>query len=231
MFRPAQFSFRKLSVCLLLAPLFGVSVQTALAEDFNSRRWIPELRFATHYHDHCAYINAVANKIRAHWAAHGRAEKLIFSYHGVPQSYLDKGDPYHCECYKTTRLVAEALELEEAEYATTFQSRFGRQQWLKPYTDKVLQELATDGVKSVQILCPGFSADCLETIEEIDEENRRYFLDAGGERFEYIPCLNSDAEHISALAQLIDEQLAGWTSDEYANENSKALALARGAVN
>jgi ferrochelatase len=149
----------------------------------------------------------------------------------VPQSYLDKGDPYHCECYKTTRLVAEALELEEAEYATTFQSRFGRQQWLKPYTDKVLQELATEGVKSVQILCPGFSADCLETIEEIDEENRGYFLDAGGERFEYIPCLNSDAEHISALAQLIDEQLAGWTSDEHANENSKALALARGAEN
>lgn len=223
---------------LLVLPLYPqysgattASTFDALAEDFVARRWIPELRFATHYHDHPAYINAVANKIRAHWADHDRAEKLIFSYHGVPQSYLDKGDPYHCECYKTTRLVAEALELDESEYATTFQSRFGRQEWLKPYTDKTLQKLAADGVKSVQVLCPGFSADCLETIEEIDEENRDYFLEAGGERFEYIPCLNSDVEHISALSLLIDEQLAGWTTHSDAAENTKALALERGAPN
>ncbi|MEH6569857.1 MAG: ferrochelatase [Halioglobus sp.] len=223
---------------LLVLPLYPqysgattASTFDALAEDFTSRRWIPELRFATHYHDHPAYINAVANKIRAHWADHGRAEKLIFSYHGVPQSYLDMGDPYHCECYKTTRLVAEALELDESAYATTFQSRFGRQEWLKPYTDKVLQELAAQGVKSLQILCPGFSADCLETIEEIDEENRGYFLDAGGERFEYIPCLNSDVEHISALSQLIEEQLAGWATDLQPVHTTKTLALARGAPN
>ncbi|MEH6584066.1 MAG: ferrochelatase [Halioglobus sp.] len=221
---------------LLVLPLYPqysgattASTFDALAEDFTRRRRLPELRFISHYHDYPPYIQALANKVKAHWELHGRADKIIFSYHGEPQSYLDKGDPYHCECYKTTRLVAEQLALDETEYVTAFQSRFGRQEWLKPYTDHVLKALPSEGSKSVQILCPGFSADCLETLEEIDEENRDYFMAAGGERYDYIPCLNADPEHIQALSQLITDQLAGWTIGDDKPEQTRALASARGA--
>jgi ferrochelatase len=221
---------------LLVLPLYPqysgattASTFDAIADDFKARRLLPELRFIGHYHDYPLYIQALANKIKAHWDSHGRAQKMIFSYHGVPQDYLDSGDPYHCECYKTTRLVAECLDLEDTHYSTTFQSRFGRQEWLKPYTDKVLKALPGEGVKSVQILCPGFSADCLETLEEINEENREYFEEAGGERFEYIPCLNSDPEHIEALAQLITDNLHGWVNIETDPSKTSALAIAAGA--
>lgn len=221
---------------LLMLPLYPqysgattASTFDALAEDFTSRRWMPDLRFISHYHDYAPYIEALANKVRQHWEQHGQAGMLLFSYHGEPQSYLDNGDPYHCECYKTSRLVAEALGLDEGSYHTTFQSRFGRQEWLKPYTDEVLKALPAQGVKSVQVLCPGFSADCLETLEEIDEENREYFEQAGGERFDYIPCLNSDPEHIEALASLVKSQISGWSLDQSDAAVSKRLALARGA--
>jgi len=221
---------------LLVLPLYPqysaattASTFDAVGDDFKRRRLLPELRFIGHYHDNPLYIQALANKIKAHWQTHGRAQKIIFSYHGVPQDYLDKGDPYHCECYKTTRLVAELLELSEAEYSTTFQSRFGRQEWIKPYTDAVLKSLPKAGVKSVQILCPGFSADCLETIEEIDEENRAYFEEAGGERYEYIPCLNSDTDHIEALSQLISKNLHGWIDQDTNPTQTRELALAAGA--
>jgi ferrochelatase len=221
---------------LLMLPLYPqysgattASTFDALAEDFTSRRWMPDLRFISHYHDYAPYIEALANKVRQHWEQHGQADLLLFSYHGEPQSYLDNGDPYHCECYKTSRLVAEALGLDEGSYQTTFQSRFGRQEWLKPYTDQVLKALPAKGVKSVQVLCPGFSADCLETLEEIDEENREYFEQAGGERFDYIPCLNSDPEHIEALASLVKSQISGWSLDQSDAAVSKRLAVARGA--
>ena len=185
----------------------------AIAQSLTKRRAIPELRFIKNYHDFQPYIDALANKIDEHWQQHGRADKLIFSYHGIPKRYLTNGDPYHCECYKTSRLVAEKLGLNEDEYMTTFQSRFGREEWLKPYTDHTLQALPSQGVKSLQVVCPGFSSDCLETIEEIGEENRDYFLEAGGERFEYIQALNSDESHINALTQLIENNLTGWTVD------------------
>ena len=185
----------------------------AIAQSLTKRRAIPELRFIKNYHDFQPYIDALANKIDKHWQQHGRADKLIFSYHGIPKRYLTNGDPYHCECYKTSRLVAEKLGLNEDEYMTTFQSRFGREEWLKPYTDHTLQALPAQGVKSLQVVCPGFSSDCLETIEEIGEENRDYFLEAGGERFEYIEALNSDESHINALTQLIESNLSGWTLD------------------
>ena len=185
----------------------------AIAQSLTKRRAIPELRFIKNYHDFQPYIDALANKIDDHWQQHGRADKLIFSYHGIPKRYLTNGDPYHCECYKTSRLVAEKLGLNEDEYMTTFQSRFGREEWLKPYTDHTLQALPSQGVKSLQVVCPGFSSDCLETIEEIGEENRDYFLEAGGERFEYIQALNSDESHINALTQLIENNLTGWTVD------------------
>lgn len=202
---------------LLVLPLYPqysgattASTFDALAADFTRRRWLPELRFVAHYHDHEAYIRAVADSIRAYRAEHGAADKLLFSYHGVPQSYLDEGDPYHCECLKTSRLVAQELELAESDYLVTFQSRFGRQEWLKPYTDKTLESLPAQGVKSVQVVCPGFSADCLETLEEIGVENRDYFLAAGGKEYSYIPCLNDSPEHIAALASIVTEQLSGW---------------------
>jgi ferrochelatase len=202
---------------LLVLPLYPQysgattgSTFDALAADFTRRRWIPELRFVSHYHDHAAYIRALADSIKTYRMEHGSADRLLFSYHGVPQSYLDEGDPYHCECLKTSRLVAEELGLQEADYQTTFQSRFGRQEWLKPYTDITLKGLPEQRVKSVQIVCPGFAADCLETLEEVAVENRDYFLAAGGERYEYIPCLNSTPDHISALANIAADHLSGW---------------------
>jgi ferrochelatase len=182
----------------------------AVAQDFLKRRWLPELRFVNQYVDHQPYINCIANSIKAHWETHGRADKILFSYHGIPKRYLTNGDPYHCQCHKTTRLVAEALGLKDDDYMTTFQSRFGREEWLKPYTDDTLKGLPSKGTKSVQMICPGFSADCLETIEEIGEENREYFMENGGERYEYIPSLNSDDAHLDMLFELLEQHMQGW---------------------
>jgi ferrochelatase len=202
---------------LLVLPLYpqysgstSASTFDELAKNFMRRRWLPDLRFISHYPDHPAFIHAAAEKIRQHWQQHGQADKLILSYHGVPKRYLLNGDPYHCECYKTSRLIAEQLGLSKDQYLTTFQSRFGREEWLKPYTDDTLKALPAQGVKSVQVFCPGFAADCLETIEEIGEENKEYFLHAGGERYEYITALNAEPLHIAALCQLIQQNLQGW---------------------
>jgi ferrochelatase len=209
----ARQGVRKL-VVLPLYPQYSASTTAstfdAIAEDFTQRRWLPDLRFISHYHDRPAYIDAVAAKIEKHWQVHERAQLLMFSFHGVPQSYLDNGDPYHCECHKSARLIAERLGLGIDEYKVVFQSRFGREEWLRPYCDETLKTLPGEGVKSVQMVCPGFSSDCLETIEEIGVENRDYFLNAGGERYEYIPALNDDAEHITMLTDLIRENMQGW---------------------
>lgn len=204
---------RKL-VVLPLYPQYCASTTAstfdAVAASFAKKRLIPELRFINHYHDFSPYIEAVANKIRQHWEVNGRADKLIFTYHGIPKRYLTNGDPYHCECYKTSRLLAENLGLTKDEYMVTFQSRFGREEWLQPYTDKTLMALPEQGVKSVQLVCPGFSADCLETIEEIGIENRDYFTEAGGERYEYIDALNADTSHIDMMSELLEQHLQGW---------------------
>tara|TARA_R110002072_G_scaffold1780_11_gene14910 strand:- start:56798 stop:57874 length:1077 start_codon:yes stop_codon:yes gene_type:complete len=206
---------------LLLLPLYpqysastSASTFDAVAADFTQRRWLPDLRFISHYHDRPAYIDAVAEKIERHWQDQGRAQLLLFSFHGIPQSYLEKGDPYFCECHKSARLIAERLKLAEDKYKVVFQSRFGREAWLQPYCDETLKQLPGEGVKSVQVVCPGFSADCLETIEEIGIENRDYFLNAGGERYEYIAALNDDPEHINMLTDLISENLQGWSCEE-----------------
>ncbi len=221
---------------LLVLPLYPqysgattASTFDAIAADFTRRRWLPELRFVAQYHDHPAYIEALARSIRGHWEQHGQADKLIFSYHGEPQRYLDQGDPYHCQCHKTSRLLAQALELDDSQYQTCFQSRFGREPWLQPYTDKVLEALPGSGIKSVQVICPGFAADCLETLEEIDMENRDLFLAAGGERFEYIPCLNAAPDHIEALGTLILENLQGWLPLASDPAATRALATKLGA--
>lgn len=202
---------------LLMLPLYPQycgattgSTFDALAADFTRRRALPQLRFVTEYHQHPAYINALAESVRAHRAAHGEVDRLIFSYHGVPQRYRDEGDPYYRQCLATSAAVALELGLDESSCLTTFQSRFGREPWLQPYTDETLKALPAQGVRSVQIICPGFAADCLETLEEIGVENREYFMAAGGEQFQYIPCLNSCALHIEALASIAGTELAGW---------------------
>ena len=202
---------------LLVLPLYPqfsstttASVFDAIAKAMQRWRWIPELRYITHYHDHPLYIEALANSIRQHWQENPPAEKLLFSFHGIPKRYFDEGDPYYCHCQKTARLVAEKLELADNRWQVVFQSRFGREEWLKPYCDETLKALPGQGVKSVDLVCPGFSADCLETLEEIDEENREYFLHAGGEQFSYIPALNDNEDHIKALCDVIIGHLKGW---------------------
>jgi len=200
-----------------------------LSETLCKQRRVPDLRWIASYHDHPDYIAAITNSIRSHRARHGDADKLVFSYHGMPERYLQNGDPYHCQCHKTTRLVAEALQLSQDQYMTTFQSRFGREEWLKPYTDETLGGLPEKGVKSLQVICPGFSADCLETIEEIGEENRDIFLEAGGERYEYIPCLNAQPDHVALLADLIAGELKDWTTTGRDSEQTRRLARALGA--
>lgn len=222
-----QQGVRKLIV-LPLYPQYSASTSAstfdAVAADFTKRRWLPDFRFISHYHDYPPYIEAMANHIEGYWAEHGRNDKLVLSYHGVPLKYLLKGDPYHCECHKTSRLLAERLGLSPDDYLTTFQSRFGREEWLKPYTDETLKALPGQGTRSIDVFCPGFSADCLETIEEINEENREYFMEAGGQGFNYIPCLNATPGHIQALVQLIEDNLKGWNLPENTPEQLDARA-------
>lgn len=182
----------------------------AISQDFKARRWIPELRFISSYHDHPLYIKAMAEKIKDFWADKGQADKLILSFHGVPKRYLELGDPYYCHCQATSRLLIDALGIDANKVITTFQSRFGKAEWLKPYTDHTLKALPGEGVNSVQVFCPGFSSDCLETLEEIAVENRDYFIEAGGQAYQYIPALNSDKKHIDLLETIINSNLQGW---------------------
>ena len=180
----------------------------AIAKTFTQMRWVPELQFINGYHKSEGYIQAICTTIKRHIDAHGQPDKLVFSYHGTPERYLKNGDPYHCFCHQTTRLVREKMGFEESQVMTTFQSRFGREPWLQPYTDKTLEQLPDDGVKHVAVICPGFSSDCLETIEEINMEGRESFIESGGEQFHYIECLNDDPAHIDALVSILEKRLA-----------------------
>jgi ferrochelatase len=182
----------------------------AVTSELQNWRWIPELRFINHYHDFNGYISSLEQSVRDYWQEHGKADKLIMSFHGIPKDYLLKGDPYFCECQKTARLLADKLELPEGQWQITFQSRLGAKEWLKPYTDKTLESLGKEGLKSVQVICPGFSADCLETLEEIAMENRDTFLEAGGESYQYIPCLNTKDQHIDMMHKLVEQHVQGW---------------------
>lgn len=194
-------------IILPLYPQYSASTTAstfdAVADVLKTWRNIPELHLVKHYHDTPDYIDALAESIAEHWQQTKRAEKLLFSFHGIPQAYFEAGDPYYCECHKTARLVAEKLDLDEEEWILTFQSRFGPKEWLKPYTDMTLKELAKSGIKNVDVVCPGFSADCLETLEEINMRYRETFLAAGGEKFTYIPALNDRPTHINALTNII----------------------------
>ncbi len=202
---------------LLVLPLYPqysatttASTFDAIAHELMSWRWIPSLRMLNQYHDHPAYIDALANSVKAFWQTAAQAEMLLISFHGLPKRYLLAGDPYHCHCQKTARLLAEKLGLNESQWQISFQSRVGREEWLKPYTDETLKALPGKGIKSVQVICPGFPTDCLETLEEINVQNRDWFIEAGGERFDYIPALNAADGHIDMLCKIIEEQCGNW---------------------
>lgn len=197
----------------VILPLYPQYSATSTAAAFDkvakfamASRDMPEIHFIKDYHDHPLYIEALVTSIERYWATHGKAERLLFSFHGIPKPYADKGDPYPEQCRTTAVLVAERLGLAAHEWAVSFQSRFGAQEWLKPYTDELLTEWGQAGV-SVQVASPAFSADCLETLEELAVENRDNFLEAGGKSYQYIPALNTDDLHIELMAKLITKHL------------------------
>jgi ferrochelatase len=209
------------------------SVIDAVGAWAQATRTVPELRFVNRYHDDRGYIQALAARVERHWREHGRGDHLVMSFHGVPERTLHLGDPYHCECRKTARLLAGRLNLSQQDHSVTFQSRFGRAKWLEPYTEPTLRELARRGTARLDVVCPGFTGDCLETLEEIAQEGRDAFLGAGGKEFRYIPCLNDSTEWIGALGALAEKHLAGWPTregeDKPALAGSRERALALGA--
>lgn len=186
------------------------SVFDAVSSRLQRTRWIPEMRFINQFCDQPAYIKALADSVRESWESNGRGDLLVTSYHGIPKRYLTSGDPYHCLCHKTSRMLAEELGIGPDKIRVVFQSRVGREEWLRPYCDETMKTLPAEGIKSIDVLCPAFSADCLETIEEISGENKEYFEENGGERFQYIPCLNDRADHISFFGDLIERHAQGW---------------------
>ena len=179
------------------------SIFDAVSTEIKSWRWVPSVKFLNSYHDNPLLIEILSKRIKKSYESQGKPDKLVFSYHSIPKKYFDSGDPYHCLCQKTSRLIAEKLSLDEKDYITAFQSRFGPSEWLKPYTSETMKSLPKEGIKSVQVVSPGFGVDNLETLQEIDIENKEYFEDAGGENFHYIPCLNDDDDHVEFLISLI----------------------------
>ena len=200
---------RKLIVIPMFPQYSGTttgSIFDEVARVLSKWRWVPSLSFVNSYHDHPEYINALADSL-SNYIKNNSPQKIIFTYHGIPKRNFDLGDPYQCYCQKTTRLVAEKLNLEDDTYITTFQSRFGPAEWLKPYTSDTMGELPLQEVKNVLVVAPAFSVDCLETIEEIDQENKEIFLKAGGEKFIYAPCLNDSSGQVNLLKAIIDKHL------------------------
>jgi protoporphyrin/coproporphyrin ferrochelatase len=225
---------------ILIVPMYPQYSGTTTASVFDAVytwaakvRRIPDLRFVNNYHDDAGYISALAARISSYWQQHGKPDKLVMSFHGVPERTLQLGDTYHCECYKTARLVAEKLGLSKAQMQVTFQSRFGKAKWLEPYTEPTLIAMAKSGVKRVDVVCPGFTVDCLETLEEINMEAREAFLHAGagsaapleGRSFHYIPCLNDSTEWVRALGHIAQQHLSGW--DTKSGMDSATLAAQR----
>lgn len=202
--------------CLIL-PMFPqysatttASVFDAVSRFYQRQRWMPQLSFINSYHDNALYIDALMQSIQQYWQQNPRGDKLLFSFHGIPKRNFDNGDPYSCFCHKTARLVSEKLKLSSEQWQVVFQSRFGAQPWLQPYCDKTLEALPAQGIKKVDVVCPGFAVDCLETLEEMNMENRKIFMEAGGEQYHYIPALNTNEEHIQCYVSLIQQYLQPW---------------------
>jgi ferrochelatase len=206
---------------IIILPLFPQYSATTTAtifdvvfDELKNWRWMPELRLVNTYHDHPLYINGLAESIQQHWATNGRSAKLLLSFHGVPQRYIRNGDPYKEYCAQTAALVAARLNLQKEDYQVCFQSRFGPEPWLQPYTDKTLESWAASGLPSVDTICPGFAVDCLETLEEMAVENKEIFLGSGGQSYQYIPCMNDSAAQLTLMFSLVKQQVAGWVCRE-----------------
>ncbi|MCH8178665.1 MAG: ferrochelatase [Proteobacteria bacterium] len=215
---------------VLVVPLYpqysGATTASVMDEVFSwgqRTRLLPELRHVNHFHDDPGYIAALAASVREHWAREGRPDKLVMSFHGMPHRTLLLGDPYHCECLVTGRLLAEALGLTPAQYVVTFQSRFGKAKWLQPYTEPTLQALAQAGTKRVDVVCPAFVSDCIETLEEIAIEGRKTFLEHGGQAFHFIPCLNDRLDWVRALRDIVTRHLQGWPTQGSQQPSAEAL--------
>ncbi|NQV87456.1 MAG: ferrochelatase [Woeseiaceae bacterium] len=208
------------------APVFDVVVR-----ELGKQRWIPESRFINDYHDAPAYVGALTRSVRDSWEKNGRGDKLLMSFHGVPKQTLIDGDPYHCQCRKTARLLEESLGLSDTEWAISFQSRVGREEWLAPYTDVTVKGFGQQGLSRLDVICPGFSTDCLETLEEIEMQNAEFFLAAGGGSLHYIPSLNARDDHVDFLATLIAQHNSGWSAnnDPAARRSTRERAVAMGA--
>jgi ferrochelatase len=202
---------------ILVLPLFPqyCGATTGAVYDQVSRelarwRWLPELRLIADYHDHPGFASALKDSIQAHWEREGRTGHLLMSFHGIPEAYFDKGDPYFFKCHRTARLLADELLLKEGEWSVSFQSRLGPSKWLQPYTFEEMTRLPARGIDDLTVVCPGFAIDCLETLEEIAMENRHRFLHAGGRKFSYVPALNHSAGHVRFLGDLISQHVQGW---------------------
>ena len=197
-----------------LYPQYSATTTAAIFDEVSNQlqrwRWIPQFRMLMQYHDHELYIRAIVEQIRTSFAEHGQPQKLYLSFHGIPQRYHKAGDPYFCQCHKTARLIAAALALQEGQWQMCFQSRFGREPWLQPYLDKTLVADAEAGLRTAQVIAPGFAADCLETLEELAMQNAALFKQHGGEKYIYIPALNASAAHIDLFLALIRQETRGW---------------------
>jgi ferrochelatase len=188
-------------------------------------RWLPELRYVADYHDHPGYISTLRDSIQSHWRQQGRTGHLLMSFHGIPEAYFDKGDPYFFKCHRTARLLADELLLKDGEWSVSFQSRLGPSKWLQPYTFDEVTRLPARGVDDVTLVCPGFAVDCLETLEEIAMENRQRFMQSGGRKFSYVPALNADPGHVQFLTDLICQHAQGWIEQGWIS----SFAMTRGA--
>jgi ferrochelatase len=211
---------------IFLLPLYPQYSNTTTGSVFENvtralakRRWIPEFRFINHYHDEPIYTDILAESIKSFWKTNGRGEKLLFSFHGLPHKMLIDGDPYHCQCLKTARLITEKLSLKDDEWFVSFQSRLGRAKWLEPYTEQTLINWGENQGGVVDVICPGFAADCLETLEEIAMQNKEFYTEAGGRELRYIPALNSDDSHISMLNTLVTKNLSDWLVADSSDQN------------
>ena len=223
---------------ILIVPMYPQYAASSTATAFDvvfselqQMRNAPALRTIASFHDHTGYIKALANNINEYWMKNGRPEKLVMSFHGLPRYTLDKGDPYHCECHKTGRLLAQQLGLQPDQYFLSFQSRFGKAEWLQPYTTATLKKLGKQKTKRVDVVCPGFVADCLETLEDIAMEGKEDFQHAGGGEYHYIPCLNERNDWMHALTDLVMDNLQGWLIEPNATEleQGRLRALKMGA--
>ena len=218
---------------LLVIPMYPQYSGTTTASVFDDLtkvlqdwRWIPELRIVNEFHEHPLYIDALVQSIHQSFEKRGKPDKLVLSFHGIPQRYVDNGDPYYRQCIRTGERVIEALGDDGKRVEVTFQSLFGKEEWIKPYTDERLEEFPTEGVKHVQAMCPGFTADCLETVDEINRESREVFMEAGGEEYHFITCVNAKPAFIECLADVCENHLLGWHSREATHRSEEKIKQA-----